>query len=137
VGGVGGGIDPGNVEFRESVHVAEDGFELRLKFCDLSIGEFEAGEIGDVADIDRTVRHGHERLEKPKIFQVPSASNGKRGRWAAVRAGRRPATVVLKSSLVRQGHWHHETFRLSELLLISIESEESCDFQMEGSGNVK
>ena len=77
-GGVGGFIDPGDVELRERLHVAEDGFELRLEFCDLGLREFEAGEIRDVADIDGTVRHGRERLEIPGNFQVPSASSGKR-----------------------------------------------------------
>ncbi len=45
--------------------------------------------------------------------------------------------VVLKSWLVRQGHWHHETFRFSELPLNFIESGEFCNSQMEGGGNVK
>ena len=74
---VGGRLDAGNVEFRQGFDLAQDGFELRLESGDLFVGEFEAGEIGDVADVDVAVRHGRERLERTRVFQVPSAAREK------------------------------------------------------------
>lgn len=56
-GGVGGGLDAGNVERGKGLDMAEDGIELALKGGDLRIGEVEAGEIGDVADVDVGLRH--------------------------------------------------------------------------------
>jgi hypothetical protein len=58
MGGVGAGVDAGDVEFRERFDVAEDRFQLGLEGGDFRIGEFEAGKIGDVTDIDVAVRHG-------------------------------------------------------------------------------
>jgi hypothetical protein len=78
--GVGGRLDAGNVEFRERFDVAQDGFELRLERGHLFVGEFEAGEIGDVANVDVAVRHGRERLETARVFQVPSAACQKDGK---------------------------------------------------------
>ena len=69
--GVGGGFDAGDVELRQRLDMAEDRLELRLESGDLFIGQFEAGEIGDVADIDVAVRHGRERQETAGVFQVP------------------------------------------------------------------
>jgi len=57
-GGVGGGLDAGNVERGEGLDMAEDGIELALECGDLRIGEVEAGEICDVADVDVGLRHG-------------------------------------------------------------------------------
>jgi hypothetical protein len=76
---VGVRLDAGNVEFRERFDVAQDGFELGLESGELFVGEFEAGEIGDVADVDVAVRHGRERLEMKRVFQVPSEARGKDG----------------------------------------------------------
>jgi len=76
-GGVRGGVDAGNFEFRKGFDVIDDCFELRLEGGDFIVGEFEAGEVGDVADVDVALRHGMERQEVAGIFQVPSAVGGK------------------------------------------------------------
>jgi hypothetical protein len=55
---VGGGIDSLDVELGQGLDVLEDGFQLWLEQGDFLVGEFEAGEIGDIADVDVTVRHG-------------------------------------------------------------------------------
>jgi hypothetical protein len=78
--GVCGRLDAGNVEFRQGFDLTQDGFELGLESGDLFVGEFEAGEIGDVANVDVAVRHGRERLEMKRVFQVPSADDEKDGR---------------------------------------------------------
>ncbi len=61
---VGGGIDARNIEFRESFHEAENRLKLGLESGHFRIAEFEAGEIGDVADIDVAVRHGRSVLKR-------------------------------------------------------------------------
>jgi hypothetical protein len=82
LGGVCGGVDAGDFEFRKGLDVVDDGFELWLEGCDFLVGEFEAGEIGDVADVDVAVRHGSERQKVAGIFQVPSVADFMaRGEW--------------------------------------------------------
>ena len=58
--GVGRGFDAGDVQLRERLGVQQDRLKLGLESCDLLVGQFKAGEIRNVADIDVTVRHGRK-----------------------------------------------------------------------------
>ena len=68
-------INSGKVDFRQSLDVAEDGFELVLEGGDFLGTEFKAGEIGDVTDVDVAVRYGLEPQEMVRVFQVPSVAD--------------------------------------------------------------
>jgi len=60
--GMGHGFDAGDVDLGDLGDVLEDGFELWGEFANLVVGEFETGELGDVADLfegDFGVRHSY------------------------------------------------------------------------------
>ena len=77
-GWMGGGFDAGDIEFRQGFGVAEDGFELGLEGGHFLRGEFEAGEVGNIADVNLPVRHGR-RIGK--AWRVSKCEVGGRGGW--------------------------------------------------------
>ena len=65
---VGGGLHIGNIECFELLDIFQHAAELRLKSCGFFVGEFDAGQAGDISDIKVGTAHARVFVEVRSRF---------------------------------------------------------------------
>ncbi len=71
---VGGWLDATDIELGQFGDIVQNRFQLGLEHGDFGIGQFQPGEVGDIADINVILRHARtirksRRISKPQVVR--------------------------------------------------------------------